>query len=48
MLANIMEKIDKCNHCDKAATYLWYRIGFFSVKVKVLCGEHRLLRGDLK
>jgi len=33
----------KCSYCGKEAKNFWYRQGFFLVKLRWLCEEHRLL-----
>ena len=47
-MMDMIEKIDKCDYCDKPAKYAWIRLGFFSTKFRFLCDEHRHLRGSLK
>lgn len=38
----------ECDLCGKKAKYLWFRENPFSIKIKYLCEEHKMLRRELK
>jgi len=47
-MIELCNKIDLCDYCDKKAEYNWFRKNLFSIKMRVLCKEHRLMKEELK